>query len=157
MPVTTAAAKLPLDDLAARFCAATLPLTQLTHEAHLRVGAWHVARFGASEALLRLRTAIRRLNDAHGGANTATSGYHETITAAYVTLIAAFLDSCDASEPLAARVERLLASPLADRTVLLRFWSRDALMSSEARATWVAPDQAPLQLTKLASGPRGGP
>jgi len=109
------------------------------------VGAWHVDRFGAGEALPRLRAAIRRLNDAHGTANTPTSGYHETVTAAYVTLIAAFF-AAGAGDPLPDRVERLLASPLADRAVLLRFWSRDTLMSPAARAAWVAPDLSPLEL-----------
>jgi len=137
---------LPLAELAARFLDASLPRAQWTHQAHLRVGAWHVDRYGAAEALPRLRAAIRRLNEAHGGANTAISGYHETVTAAYVTLIAAFLAASDAGQPLDDRIARLLAGPLADRAVLLRFWSRDTLMSPTARATWVAPDLAPLQL-----------
>jgi hypothetical protein len=139
---------LPLADLAAQFLDASLPRAQWTHQAHLRVGAWHVDRFGAAQALPRLRQAIRRLNDAHGTANTPTGGYHETVTAAYVTLIAAALSSAasDAGAPLDERVERLLAGPLADRAVLLRFWSRDTLMSPAARAAWVAPDLAPLAL-----------
>ncbi|HET6146572.1 MAG TPA: hypothetical protein VFH68_03515, partial [Polyangia bacterium] len=94
---------LPLADLAAQFLDASLPRAQWTHQAHLRVGAWHVDRFGAADALPRLRVAIRRLNEAHGGANTPTSGYHETVTAAYVTLIAAFLAAADAGEPLDER------------------------------------------------------
>src|SRR6185436_18659718 len=109
---------LPLADLAAQFLDASLPRAQWTHQAHLRVGAWHVDRFGADQALPRLREGILRLNDAHGTANTPTSGYHETVTAAYVTLIAAFLGATDAGQPLDDRVERLLASPLADRAVL---------------------------------------
>jgi hypothetical protein len=141
---TTPPAPLPLADLVAQFLDASLPRAQWTHQAHLRVGAWHVDRFGADQALARLRAAIRRLNDAHGTANTPTSGYHETVTAAYVTLIAAFLIATDAATPLDDRVERLLAGPLADRAVLLRFWSRDTLMSPAARAAWVAPDLAPL-------------
>ena len=140
---------LPLAELAAQFLAATLPRAQWTHQAHLRVGAWHVDRFGAAEALPRLRQAIRRLNDAHGTANTPTGGYHETVTAAYVTLIEAFFSATsDAGEPLDDRVERLLAGPLADRAVLLRFWSRETLMSPAARAAWVAPDLAPLMLPR---------
>ena len=141
-----------LDDLAAQFLAATLPRAQWTHEAHLRVGTWHVERFGAAEALPRLRAAIRRLNDAHGTANTPTGGYHETITAAYVTLLAAFLAAAGADLPLEARVERLLAGPLADRSLLLRFWSRETLMSPAARAGWVAPDLTPLGLPPGAIG-----
>jgi hypothetical protein len=144
---TTPPAPLALADLVTQFLDASLPRAQWTHQAHLRVGAWHVDRLGADQALARLRSAIRRLNDAHGTANTPTSGYHETVTAAYVTLIAAFLTATDAAAPLDDRVERLLAGPLADRAVLLRFWSRDTLMSPAARAAWIAPDLAPLALS----------
>jgi hypothetical protein len=37
-----------------------------------------------------------------------------------------------------------MASPLADRGVLLRFYSRERLMSNHARAIWVEPDLLPL-------------
>ncbi len=138
---------LPIEDLARQFLARTLPKPAWTHQAHLRVGAWHVDRFGAAQALPRLRDGIRRLNDAHGTANTPTGGYHETVTAAYVALIAAFLAAADATLPLDAKIDQMLASPLADRAALLRFWSKDRLMSPDARAAWVDPDLAPLDPT----------
>jgi hypothetical protein len=139
-------APLSLDELAAQFVAATLPRAAWTHEAHLRVGAWHVHHLGADEALPRLRERIARLNLSHGTPNTPTGGYHETITAAYVTLIAAFLTAADPRQPLDHQVDQLLAGALADRRVLLRFWSQETLMSPRARAGWVAPDRAPLAL-----------
>jgi hypothetical protein len=132
--------------LATRFAALTLPKVEWTHAAHLTVGAWHVDRYGAVEALPLLRDGIRRLNESHGNVNTPTSGYHETITAAYVTLLAAYLDACPSGLPLAGRVERLLASPLAARDMLFTFYSRERLMSTEARAQWVEPDLLPLRL-----------
>jgi hypothetical protein len=42
-----------------------------------------------------------------------------------------------------------MASPLADRSVLLRFYSRESLMSNRARAVWVEPDLAPLSAEGL--------
>jgi hypothetical protein len=139
-----------IDELARRFTDTTLPRAQWTHVAHLRVGLWHVHRFGPAEALRRLRDGIRRLNLAHGTPNTATSGYHETITAAYVTLIAQFLAAHEAALPAPPSFERqvaeLLAGPLADPKLLRRFWSTETLMSPAARAGWVAPDRAPLAL-----------
>ena len=80
-----------LDELAARFAAAAIPATEWTHETHLTMGAWHVARFGPDAALERLRAGIRALNAAHGTIDSDTRGYHETITRAYVRLLAAFL------------------------------------------------------------------
>jgi hypothetical protein len=133
-------------DLAARFTSLTLQKEEWTHAAHLTVGAWHVDRYGAAEALTRLRDGIRRLNESHGNVNTATAGYHETITAAFVTLLAAYLAACPPALPLEARVDRLLASPLAGRDMLFSFYSRERLLSTEARARWIEPDRAPLRL-----------
>jgi glycosyltransferase involved in cell wall biosynthesis len=133
-----------LDDLAARFVAGTLPKAEWTHLAHLKVGAWHVDRYGPAGALIRLRARIRRLNDIHGTVNSASSGYHETVTAAYVRLLAAFLESCPAGMPLEKRVGRLVSGALADKNVLFAFYTRETLMSARARAEWVEPDVAPL-------------
>ena len=138
-----------IDDFAARFQSCTLRAEEWTHAAHLVIGLWHVERFGPHEALDRLRTGIRRLNESFGGANTATSGYHETITAAYVTLLSQFHERGPANVALADRVAQLLAGPLAARDILFAFFSRERLMSTEARASWVEPDLAPLNLSVI--------
>jgi hypothetical protein len=138
--------QLSLDELAARFALGTIPRAEWTHAAHLSIGAWHVDRFGPEEAIRRLRVGIRALNDRHGTANTDKSGYHETITVAYVRLIDQFLAVCAPSERIDARVDRLPRGPLGDRALLFAFWSRDVLMSPAARAAWTPPDLAPLVL-----------
>ena len=135
-----------LEALAADFTAGVIPATSWTHAAHICVGTWHVARFGPDEALRRLRAGIRRLNESHGTGNSPTRGYHETITAAYVRLIGAYLDGCPDDLTLADRARRLLAGPLGAREVLLRFYSRELLFSPRARADWVEPDLATLVL-----------
>lgn len=128
-----------LEDLVARFHARTLPHGEWTHRAHLCVGLWHVRRFGAADALSRLREGIRRLNDVHGTPNSATRGYHETITRAFVTVLANYLAGRN-SEAMADSVTAFLTSPLADKEYLLRHYSRERLMSVEARASWLEPD-----------------
>jgi hypothetical protein len=133
-----------LDDLVARFLAGTLPRQEWTHAAHLSVGLWHVHRFGPDGAAARLRAGIRALNDRHGTANTETSGYHETITVAYVQLIDQFLAAGAPGATAESRLDELLSGPLADRTYLFRFWSRELLMSPAARAIWTPPDLAAL-------------
>ena len=122
------------DGLAEAFIACRLPKSRWTHHAHLAVGLWHVSRFGRAGALPRLRTGIRRLNDSHGTVNSATSGYHETITRAYVMLLAEFNSSCDATTSLAQRVARLYSSRLAAKDVLLAFYSYPTLMSEIAKS-----------------------
>ena len=93
---------------------------------------------------MRLRSGIRRLNESQGGVNSATDGYHETITAAYVQLLAQYLASCPDDLPLGDRVAWFLASPLAAKRALSAFYSTERLMSTTARAGWVEPDLAPL-------------
>jgi hypothetical protein len=133
-----------LDNLETRFRSCTLPKTEWTHEAHLAVGMWHVFEGGPAKALRQLRARIRRLNDAHGTANTTTSGYHETVTRAYVALLADFLSHRPANEALVDTVQALWRSPLAGREVLLAYYSRERLMSVEARLSWLEPDRRPL-------------
>ena len=135
-----------VDDLAARFAVPSLRRAEWTHVAHLAVGAWHVHRYGTAEALTRVRDGIRRLNVSIGGANTESSGYHETITAAYITLLAEFLEACPPGLPLADGLARLWTTPLAERDMLFTFYSRERLFSTDARARWVDPDLAPLRL-----------
>jgi len=129
-------------DLVARFSGCTLPKEEWTHRAHLTVGLWHVRQYGSDDALTRLRAGIRRLNDSHDTPNSATRGYHETITRAYVVLLTDFLTGHPV--PFDEQVTRLLASPVAQKDYLLRFYSSERLMSLEARAEWVAPDLAAL-------------
>jgi hypothetical protein len=140
-----------LDDLVARFLDGTVPREEWTHAAHLAVGAWYVHRFGPEEAIARLRSGIRALNDRHGTPNTDTSGYHESITVAYVRLIDRFLSTGELSDSLESRLPDLLRGPLADRAFLFRFWSREVLMSPSARASWTPPNLSPLDLPNESS------
>jgi hypothetical protein len=133
-----------LDDLVARFRAGTLPKHEWTHAAHLAVGTWHVHQLGRKQALPVLRTEITRLNAAHGTVNHDTGGYHETITGAYVHLVSDFV----AARPallVADCVQALLASPLAAKIALFRYYSKATLLSVSARKGWVEPDLAPLR------------
>ena len=126
--------------LVAAFLARTLPKVAWTHVAHLRVGLWHVRRFGEEAALARLRDGIRAYNEAVGTANTDSSGYHETLTVFYVRVIADFLDR----EPAAASgdevQEAALIAARGARALPLEYYSRDRLFSVEARRGWVPPD-----------------
>ncbi len=144
-----------IDDLVARFMAAQVPRPEWTHTAHLTVGAWHVSQFGFDEALSRLRVGIRRLNESNGVENTATGGYHESITRAYAVLLDAFLRTFPPETSLALRVEAILQSALARRDVLLTFFRQETLMSVRAREEWVEPDLRPLGLAGL--GPSSAP
>jgi hypothetical protein len=116
-----------VDGLAAGFVACTLPREAWTHAAHLIVGMWHVDRYGADEALLRLRAGIRRLNESHGTPNSDDDGYHETITRAYTQLLSQYCDACPVEMTLTERVSHVLRRPLASRDALDVCSSREEL------------------------------
>lgn len=128
-----------LEDLVTRFLERTLTHAEWTHRAHLCVGMWHVHHFGAEEALTLLRERIRLLNDVHGTPNSVTRGYHETITRAYVIVLAGYLNSGN-GESLTGAVTGFLQTPMAEKDYLLRHYSEDRLMSAQARAAWMEPD-----------------
>ena len=138
-------AAIDTEGLVARFLDRSLPKVEWTHQAHLRVGLWHVRRFGSADAVTRLRERIRAYNEAVGTANTTTSGYHETLTVFYVELIASFLRAGppQPAEPLADLETRLIEA-IGDRALPLRYYSRERLYSVEARRAWLTPDLSPL-------------
>lgn len=131
------------DRLAASFCDGSLPKAEWTHEAHLRVGLWHLLHHSPDAALDLLRERISRFNIAKGGENTDSAGYHETITRFYVWLIDRFLREQDRSRPVDELADALVQQH-GDRKLPLRYWSKERLMSPAARRGWVEPDRAPL-------------
>ena len=73
------------------FLSCSLPKEKWTHEAHLRVGLWHLLHYSPTESLKKLRHSIKQYNIACGIENTETQGYHETITRFYVWSIYRFI------------------------------------------------------------------
>ena len=128
-----------IEDLVARFEDCSLPCGEWTHRAHLAVGLWFVARHPPAAALDRVRGAIQRYNAACGTPNTATRGYHETLTRFYVWLIGKYLaDVADRADWLV--VTNGLLARHGDRDAPLSYYTREVLMSAEARAGWVPPN-----------------
>jgi hypothetical protein len=129
----------------AAFRARTLPKPEWDHFAHLTVGHHYVTAYGADEALAQLRGDISRYNEACGVPNSDTRGYHETITAFYVRTIARYLAQIPASMPLLDQVHGLLNDALGSKAIAFEFWSRERLLSTEARRAWLAPDLKPIE------------
>ncbi|MGH9719216.1 MAG: hypothetical protein ACRD8O_03320 [Bryobacteraceae bacterium] len=122
-----------LPALVAAFEEGTLDVKQWTHRAHLSVAFWHLQRFSAEDALNRMRAGIMHYNECTGTPNTATRGYHETLTRFWIGVIRRFV-RVDPSLP------RLLEA-YGSRSDLWRdYYSFDVVRSTGARAGWVAPD-----------------
>jgi hypothetical protein len=116
----------------------TLPKEQWTHSAHLLTGAWFVHQLGEEAALDHMRTCVKRYNLAVGGQNTATSGYHETVTVFWIKLLSEFLRE---HPPMhrAAFVKHAVEHFAPQRNIYREFYDFDVVASTAARATWIAP------------------
>ena len=106
----------------------SLPSVDWTHREHLTVALWYLRQDFPEVATHRIREGIRRFNLSHGN----PTGYHETITLAWIAVIVRFLAEHEHGQPLSVLVGRLLEK-CGDTGYLRGFYSEDVLMSDEAR------------------------
>ena len=124
--------------------ARTLPRQEWTHEAHLAATTYLVLKHPEIDLDIELKGIISRYNESAGTPNSDSEGYHDTITRAYLRGIRLFLDEADVGRPIHDLVNELLMTPMGRRDWPLRFWSKNRLMSIEARRAWIEPDLAAL-------------
>jgi hypothetical protein len=130
------------DALLRAFESCTLPAERWCHRLHVRLAYAFLRRDDFDAALARFRERLRAYNRSIGIRDTATSGYHETLTVAWFHLVA----------DRARTVPRSLDSDafctahpaLLDKTMPRRFYSRERISSERARRGFVAPDLRPL-------------
>jgi hypothetical protein len=122
----------------------TLPRAKWTHQAHLVVALWYLMRHAENDAVARVREGIKRYNKACGIEMTKTSGYHETITLFYIHVIRRFLSAAKSDCTLAALANSLV-NVCGDKDLPLEYYSRERLMSWEARTGWLEPDMKALE------------
>jgi hypothetical protein len=132
------------------FRAKTLPVKEWTHEAHLIAGLWHVAHFHFDEALVKMRENIKTYNEATGGQNTDSSGYHESITVFWVWLLNEFWKVYSIDNQDFERIcNAYLKSKYCDRNAAFHFYTHEKLLSREARLAFVEPDIQAFDFKKI--------
>jgi hypothetical protein len=137
LPVTES----EIDEFLAAFEARTLPKERWTHGAHLLTGACYVHTLGEAPAIDKMRLCVSRYNESVGGVNSDTSGYHETITIAWIKLLSALLR--DTGPAPRAEFAALAVSRFeADKGILRRYYDFNLVTSVEARRNWVPPTLA---------------
>jgi len=125
----------------------TVPRAHWTHEAHLTVALHYARRYPLPVAIERMRDGLHRLlMDFIGD----TAAYHETITVAWMHLIAAFIAEADQGQPLSELADELHRRCV-DKDLLFTYYSRERLLSDEARHTFVSPDKKPLSSPRVLS------
>ncbi len=114
----------------------TLPRPQWTHTAHLTVALWYLIHYPRNEATERIRRGIERYNLSVAN----PTGYHETVTLAWIAVICRFLAARREGESV-AELDESLSRECGGVDYLLRFYSKDRLFSEISRRTWVPPDR----------------
>ena len=122
----------------------SLPKAEWTHPAHFAATLWLMRHRPELDLTVRMPGFIRAYNEAVGGENTDTAGYHETITQASLRGARAVLNAHRSTMPLHEVLDDLLATRLGDRHWMLTYWSRERLFSVEARRAWIEPDIQPM-------------
>jgi hypothetical protein len=133
-----------IDALLAAFEGCTLPKERWTHGAHLLTGACYVHAMGQAAAIGHMRICVKRYNESVGGKNTETSGYHETITIAWIKLLDGLLREVSFLRmPERAEFAKLALDRFAgDREIFRRYYDFDLVASVEARRDWIPPTLA---------------
>lgn len=117
----------------AAFHACSLPPACFRHADHLRLAWLHLHQNPLETAIDKVRDGIQAYATHLGRPEV----YHETITVAWVRLIASH------SEPTFDEFLKLNAHRL-NGELLHRFWSPERLQSEAAKREWLAPDRMEL-------------
>ena len=130
-----------LDGFVADWHGHRLPREAWTHGAHVGVCAYYAFDHDEEATLAIMRPGIRTFNESVGGQNTATSGYHESVTRVWVMAIAAHLRA-NPAEPMGGGSRSAVdCDSTSPREVLQQCYSFDVIADSRARAEWVPPDR----------------
>ncbi len=119
------------------------PFPDWHHDIHLIVTSWYVERHERDEATRRMRETVQRYNAHNGIEVTRETGYHDTLTVTWVRIVSGELDGLEGDLALPARLQHVLEA-CADKYRLRDHYSRDLIMSWDARLGWVEPDLEPL-------------
>ena len=123
----------------ASFEACNVTPDEFTHRAHLRLAYVYLAQDNLDVAFHRTRGAIHRFLAHH---QIDASKYHETLTRAWLMAVRHFMDragSTDSADDFLSKSGALL-----DSSVMLTHYSKEALFSPAARASFVEPDLVPI-------------
>ncbi len=120
----------------------TLPDSQFKHAEHLTVALsyLHRSRLTVEDATTRMREALYRYLDHYADDRQA---YNETITLFWIGIVSSFLARTDTARPIEDISNEMIES-FGNSNLIYDYFSREHLLSSEARKAWVEPNLKPL-------------
>jgi hypothetical protein len=128
-----------IECLVRNFESCLLPRARWTHHAHLTVALWYCLRHPWPEAVRRVRTGIKRYNEASGIKTPPVGGYHETMTLFWLRMVRRYLETVSRECSLVALTNELVER-YGNSRLPFEYYTRERLMSAEARAGWLEPD-----------------
>ena len=120
----------------------TLPTEQWGHREHVKTAYLYLLSHPLDEAIAKMRNGLMAYNAAQNVPDELTRGYHETLTQAWMHLVHVTLElygRCDTADVFVDANSQLLS-----KRALLLFYSRDRILSAEAKREFIPPDLAPL-------------
>lgn len=124
------------------FSDGTLPLSQWDHKAHIKVAFLRIRTMSLYPAIDQMRKDLQHYLRIQDIPTSPDVGYHETLTQAWMRLVFAMMGETPACETAEAFCEQ--HPQLLQKTILRLFYSRQHIMSADARQAFVEPDLAPL-------------
>jgi hypothetical protein len=128
--------------LLAAFEDCSWPLEKWHHREHIKIAYLHLCRHPLDVAIAKMCAGIKAYNAAHKVPERIDAGYHETLTQAWMRLVHCTLCEFGPSDNSDAFVDK--HTQLLAKRALLFFYSRDRIMSEEAKRNFVEPDLTPL-------------
>jgi hypothetical protein len=116
-----------------------LPRSEWNHAAHLTVALWYHLT-APMEATELVRAGIKRFNAARKIVTTPTGGYHETMTLFWIAIVAKYLRELPRHDFSFLALANGLLEMYGDKNLPFRYYTRERLFSTAARASWVSPD-----------------
>lgn len=134
------------EEFLAAFESCAHPLDQWHHRDHIKMAYLYLLRYPLEEATVRIRNGIKAYNKSKSLPEELESGYHETMTQAWVRLVHATLCEYGRAENADAFYEQ--HPQLSQKKNLRLFYSRGRFVSWEAKREFLGPDLAPLPVSR---------
>lgn len=127
--------RIEIEEIVKSFNTQNLEKKDWTHEKHLIVAVFFLKNFEFYDAVCKLKSGIILLNHQHNTQNTAKSGYHETLTVFWATVIQEFIIN-NFSLDLEELVNTFLISTFSIKDYPFEFYDKEYLMSDKLRAVF---------------------
>jgi hypothetical protein len=129
-----------------QFETAAWPLQDWHHRQHIKIAYLYLCRHPLDTAIAKMSSGIKKFNAANNVPEGLDRGYHETMTQAWIHLVHCTLQEFGPAENADAFVDK--HTQLLSKRALLFFYSRDNIMSWEAKRQFIEPDLAPFPQSK---------